>query len=67
MRAQMKRLTENRRLALVLQAQIYLAGARECLAKADAPKSLARVRLAQSSIKGALRNRSRFALREATQ
>lgn len=54
-------MNENYRLALILQAQIYLVQARECLRDAKAPKSLARVRSAIRSNDGAIRNRSRFA------
>jgi hypothetical protein len=58
-------MTEATRLHLLREAQLYLRIATTCLREADAPRTLARCRLTQSSIKGAIRNRSNAALREA--
>lgn len=58
--------TENERLALILQGAIYLNAARGCFDAAGAAKTLDRTRLAISSVKGAIRNRSRFAFKEVT-
>lgn len=60
----MKTLTSHERLEKIEQAQSALILARALLAKADAPKTLAKVRHALRSLDGAIRNRARFAAKE---